>query len=117
MDTNEKLKKERTAILQIFAEMYEMQKGIPPVIVTYKKISEYEELTEEQIKLLHFFLVEEYNKKGLDLIGCIKKTGEEVIPGQLTQYEIKELTDRADDVIVFLGVLNMRKAAMQNNSQ
>ncbi len=115
MDKNEMLEKERLVVLQNFAEVYLNRKGLPPSSVMFKTIDEYGELTEEQVKLLHFYLMDEYQKMGLDLISAIKASGEEIVTGKLSKYEIQELIRRADDMIYFLGVLNMRKQAAQNN--
>lgn len=111
MDKNEMLKKERILILQNFAEVFLKRNGMPPSNAITKTPVEFGELTPEQVKLLHFYLIQEYKKMGLDLISCIKRSGEEIVPGELSKYEINELILRADDMIYFLGVLNMRIAA------
>ena len=108
MNKEEMIKKERIAILQNFAETYLKRNGFPPSNVLFKIPAEFGELTEEQTRVLHFYLVQEYKKMGMDLVSCIRKTGEEIVPGVLSKYEINEWIWRADGMIFFLGVLNMR---------
>lgn len=110
----ELVQKERIIVLQTLAEVYLKTKGLPPSAVMFNTADEFGELTNQQVMLLHYYLMNEYSKMGMDLIACIKRTGEEIVPGKLSQYEIKELISRADDMIYFLGVLAQRKDALIN---
>lgn len=112
----EKLKKERMLMLQTFAEVYLRKNNMPPTKILFKSDDEYGKLSEEQAKILHFYLRDEYKKMGLDLETCIKRSGEEVVKGKLSDYEIKELISRADDMIYFIGNLLERKAALKKQS-
>ena len=111
---NEKLEKERMLMLQTFAEVYLRKKNMPPTKILFKSDDEYGKLSEEQAKVLHFYLMDEYKKMGLDLETRIKESGEQVVKGQLSNYEIKELIDRADDMIFFIANLFERKEALYN---
>lgn len=115
MDINEKIKKERMVILQTFAEVYLKRNNLPPSKIIFKNEDKYGEINNEQAQLLHFYLEEEYKKMGMDLNFCIKKSGEEYVKGELSKYELNELMSRADDMIIFLGVLTQRKEAAKNN--
>lgn len=112
MDTNEKLKKERLLILQTFAEAYLKKHNLPPSKIIYKCEDKFGELNDQQATLLHYYLVDEYKKMGKDLNEAIKASGEEVSKDKISNFEVKELIARADEMIVFLGVLFERKAAL-----
>lgn len=116
MDTNEKLKKERIIVLQTLAEVYLKKNNLPPSKIIYKCEDKFGELSDQQATLLHYYLVEEYKKMGKDLNEAIKASGEEIIKDKISNFEVNELIARADDMILFLGVLAEGKAIlMQKN--
>lgn len=107
--------KEREVILQTLAEVYLKKNGKPESSEFFPNSTDvYGTINGEQALLLHFYLNDEYEKMGLKLSDCIKKTGEEVVPGKLSQYEINELVRRADDIIIFLDTIMDRKKRMYN---
>lgn len=115
MDKIEIVSKEREAILQTFAEVYLKRNGKPESSIMFSKSEDkYGTLNEEQSLLLHFYLSEEYEKMGVSLSDCIKKSGEEVVPGKLSNYELRELVRRADDMILFLDTMMDRKKRLYN---
>lgn len=115
MNVDEKLKKERLVILQTFAEVYLMKNNLPPSKFIYKCEDKFGELNDQQASLLHYYLADEYKKNGLDLNTFIEKAGEKVEEGKISNFEMKELISRADDMIMFLGVLTQRKEAAKKN--
>ena len=62
-------------------------------------------LTDDQLALLHFYLKDEYSAIGLNLNEEIEKTGEEIIPGKLTNYEMKELIRRSDQLMLTVDII------------
>ena len=51
---------------------------------------------------------------GFDLKKAIEDSGETYVEGKLSKYELDELIRRADEMIIFLGVLKLRKEALYN---
>lgn len=115
MNNLEKIAKEREAILQTFAELYLKKNGKPESSEFFSTSNDkYGTLNGEQALLLHFYLNDEYEKMGLKLSDCVKKSGEEVVPGKLSNYELNELIRRADDMIIFLDTIMDRKRRLYN---
>ena len=112
MNIEEKLKKERLLMLQTMAETYLRINNMPPSKVIFKdSVDEFGILNSEQAAILHLYLEDSYKKMGFDLVEAIKNSGEEYVHGKLSKYELNELIRRADELIAFFGVLEMRKAA------
>lgn len=66
---------------------------------------QYGVLTDEQLALLHFYLKDEFKALGLSLKDEIEKTGEEIVPGKLSKYEMNELIRRADQLVVTIDIV------------
>jgi len=110
MGENNKLIEQRKIIFQAFVELYLTKNNIDikEKIPDYK--DEYGVLTLAQAQILHFYLLDEYKKSGKDLIEEIKNSGEEVVPGKLSNYEISVLIRKADELANIVSILEQRKA-------
>ena len=107
MDNKELLKKGRTLALKIIAESFLLSKGNKVTDRMFPKNIDLDsnELVAGDLFVLHHYLLEEYKRAGLDLNKMIEATGEQVVPGKLSQFEIKELAFRADEVIMMMSIV------------
>jgi len=112
---NEVIDQGRTRALQVILETYLLttNKGTLKEVLAHEGY-EYGKMTDSQLALLHFYLLDEYKEYGLNLIEEIEKNGETVVPGKLSSYEFKELTKRADKFITALGVIEKIKKTATN---
>ncbi len=117
IDINEKIKKERITILQNFAETHLRLHGAPPSEFLFKKDDVYGEINEEQCRLLRHYLKDDMARYGIDIEEYVKAQGEAFEKGKLSKCELKLLVDKADEMIVFLGVLGLRKQASDSKKQ
>ena len=113
---SEFLKESRILAYKIMAETFLLTKGNKKTSEMFPKKIDLKstELVEGDIFVLHHYLLEEYKRVGLDLIKLIEAAGEEVVPGRLSQFEIKELANRADQLIVMMTVINDYRKANNN---
>ena len=100
------LKKGRLLALRIIAEAYLISKGNTN---TDKLFADRDLATEKVLKggeilVLHNWLMEEYQSMGLDLAKAVASNGEAIAENQLSNYEINELVQRADKLILQLNV-------------
>ena len=115
MEKKEMIKKERLLMLQNFAETYLRANNMPPSKQLFKdSVDKYGELNDQQAAILHLYLEDSYKKMGFDLKKAIEDSGETYVEGKLSKYELDELIRRADEMIIFLGVLKLRKDALYN---
>lgn len=116
MDNKEFLKESRILAYKIMAETFLLTKGNKKTNEMFPKKIDLKstELVAGDIFVLHHYLLEEYKRVGLDLIKLIEATGEEVVPGKLSQFEIKELATRADQLTVMMAVINEYRKASNN---
>ena len=93
--------------LKIIAESFLLSKGNTKTPEMFPKKIDINsvELVEGEIFVLHHYLLESYSRVGLDLNKLIEATGEQVVPGRLSQLEIKELSSRADEVVLMMSVI------------
>lgn len=103
----ETLKIGRILALKVIAESYLVSKGNKKVdeLFPKKPITSETELAGGDILVLHHWLVEQYRQVGLDLNKIIEATGEKVEPGKLSQFELKELLLRADELMLMFSIL------------
>ena len=111
IDVNEKIKKERIAILQNFAETHLRMHGAPTSEVLFQKEDVFGEINEQQCRLLRLYLKDDMARYGIDIEEYVKAQGENFERGKLSKCEIKLLIDKADEMIIFLGVFGLRKQA------
>ena len=116
MDNNEKLKESRIFAYKVMAECFLLSKGNKKTQEIFPKKIDLKstELVAGDIFVLHHYLLEEYKRVGLDLIKLIEATGEEVVPGRLSQFEIKELANRADQLLLMISIINEYRKANNN---
>lgn len=116
MDNSEFLKEGRLLAYKIIAETFLLTKGNKKTNEMFPKKIDLKstELVEGDIFVLHHYLLEEYKRVGLDLIKLIEAAGEEVVPGRLSQFEIKELATRADQLLVMMSIINEYRKASNN---
>jgi len=110
------LKEGRILALKIIAESYLISKGNNKTKELFPKTKESstKELSDGDILVLHHWLMDEYHRVGLDLMKIIESTGEKVVPGKLSQFELKELFARADQMIVMMSVFKNYEEAKRN---
>lgn len=118
MDNKELLKEGRILALKIIAESFLLSKGNEVTDNMFPKSIDKDsnELVEGDLFVLHHYLLEQYKRVGLDLNKLIEFSGEQVVPGQLSKFEIKELACRADEVIVMTSIVKKYVEA-KNNKQ
>ena len=107
MENNEMLKEGRILAYKIMAETFLLCRGNKKTNEMFPKKIDIKstELVAGDIYVLHHYLLEESKRVGLDLLKLIEASGEEVVPGKLSQFEIKELTARADQLIIMMNVM------------
>ena len=115
---DKRIAKDRMIILQNFVETYLKLNNMPPSGILFNGTEDsFGELNEVQARMLHLYLEDSYKRMGFDLKKAIEDSGEEYVHGKLSQYEVKELIRRADEMIVFIGVLELRKKADDEKKQ
>jgi len=116
MDSNnELLKAGRVLALKIMAETYLLSKGNKKTDEIFLRTPEsVENLVTGDLVVLHAWLVEEYERLGLDLVKAIEANGEQVDPNKLSQYEINELIARADQMLTSMLVIKKYEDAKNN---
>lgn len=116
MDSNEFLREGRLFAYKVMAETFLLTKGNKKTKEIFPKKIDFKtaELVAGDIFVLHHYLLEEYKRVGLDLIKLIEATGEEVVPGRLSQFEIKELATRADQFLLMTSVMSEYRKASNN---
>lgn len=92
--------------LKIIAESFLLSKGNQVTDKMFPKKIDIDntQLVEGDIFVLHHWLMEEFARVGLDLNKLIEASGEQVIPGKLSQFETKELSIRAEEVVLMMSV-------------
>jgi len=107
MDNNVKQVKDlKLLALKIIAEAFLLSKGNNKTKEMFPKKIDINsaELSDGEMYVLHHWLIEQYARVGLDLNKLIEATGEQVVPGKLSQFEIKELANRAEEVVLMMSV-------------
>lgn len=110
---NNDLKDGRILALKMFAESYLIAEGNTNTDEIYKDRTKesLKTITNGDAKALRDWLEKEYQNLGLDLKAIIKRHNEEIIEGKLTNYELKELTERADKLLIIFGIYDKYKKA------
>ncbi|MGM9881853.1 MAG: hypothetical protein ACI31S_03305 [Bacilli bacterium] len=112
-DKKKILKAERIIVLQAIVDAYLNKNGKKPAREEFPfEKDEYGKLNTSQYKMLHFYLAEEFKALGLDLSEAIKAAGETETPGTLTNFELKELSRRADEILLIIAAIQDRKQAL-----
>lgn len=107
MDNKELLKDGRILALKIIAESFLLSKGNKVTDRMFPKKIERDSnsLLAGDVLVLHHWLAEQYARLGLDLNAVIEATGEQVVPGKLSQFELNELIARADELLIMMKVI------------
>lgn len=106
MDNKELVKDGRILALKIIAESFILSKETDVIDTMFPKSIDREslELTNGDALVLHHWLAHEHARLGLDLNTKIEENGEKVTPGQLSEYEIKMLIEKADELLVMMRI-------------
>lgn len=110
---NNDLKEGRIFVLKMIAESYLIASGINNTNDIYKDRTKesLKTITNGDAKALRGWLEKEYQNLGLDLKAIIKRHNEEMTEDKLTNYELKELTEKADKLLIIFGIYDKYKKA------
>ena len=113
MDNVELIKNGRILALKFMAEAYLQTKGKDKLENIFPRNIDKNnaELNAGDVLCLHHYLVDQYDRVGLDLNKMIEATGEQVVPGKLASLEIKELVARADEFLAMMTIVKQYKEA------
>lgn len=109
---------ERAVILQGFVDSYLIRTDGRPFYEVYPDIEDqYGILNDKQNELLRYYLEDEFKERGRNLQQEILAAGEEIVDGELTDFEEEQLLELADKEIILLGAIMRRKETLAKDEE